>query len=231
MRASERPGPAPPAGWRRWLRPRTLARLALVVGAVTTAYVTVTAVQVWRASRHDDAGRFGPATPVDAIVVMGAAQYDGRPSPVLEARLRHALALWDAGLARHVVVTGGNRPGDRFTEAGVSERWLVERGVPAEVIFGEDTGRSSWASLAAIAGAMEDRGLRRVLLVSAPYHARRILEMSRALGLDASVSPVADAPDRPTPRRLLQETAAVAVGRIIGFDRLDALDPGGGSSG
>ena len=94
-------------------------------------------------------GRSDQARPVDAIVVMGAAQYDGRPSPQLAARLDHVAELWAEGLAEVMVVTGGNQPGDRFTEAEASANYLIDRGVPAESILQEDASHSSYASLEA----------------------------------------------------------------------------------
>ena len=95
-------------------------------------YYAVSFLQVWSTGRSDQ------ARPVDAIVVMGAAQYDGEPSPQLAARLDHVVELWPQGLAPLVVVTGGNRPGDRFTEAEASAAYLTERGVPADAIVLED---------------------------------------------------------------------------------------------
>ena len=104
-------------------------------------YLSVTFVQVWRAARRDD------ARPSDAIVVLGAAQYDGRPSPVLAARLDHAIDLYDDGIAPVIVVTGGRQPGDRFTEATAAANYLHDHGVPDDAILRETTGRSSWESL------------------------------------------------------------------------------------
>ena len=113
-----------------------------------------------RRSRSSRCGGSAPRRtqrgPSDAIVVLGAAQYDGRPSPVLAARLDHALELYDDGVAPMIVVTGGRQPGDRFTEATASATYLHEHGVPDAAILRETTGRSSWESLAA-AGAVPRR--------------------------------------------------------------------------
>jgi uncharacterized SAM-binding protein YcdF (DUF218 family) len=133
--------------------------------------------------------------PVDAIVVLGAAQYDGRPSPVLAARLDHALRLWAEGLSPRIVVTGGKRPGDRFTEAQASAEYLMDRGVPDEVILREVQGATSWESLAASARILRERGLGSVVLVSDPYHAKRIAGIASELGLTAFTSPTRTSPE------------------------------------
>src|SRR5688572_15850090 len=108
-------------GVRRRPRRQTLMRVLLALVALLFVYVGVTFMMVYKASRADD------AQPVDAIVVLGAAQYDGRPSPVLRDRLDHALDLYDAGLADHIVLTGGRQEGDRFTEATAGYNYLRER--------------------------------------------------------------------------------------------------------
>jgi uncharacterized SAM-binding protein YcdF (DUF218 family) len=199
---------------RRWWLWAVVAVFAL--GAI---YYFVTLLQVWQVGRSDQ------ARPVDAIVVMGAAQYDGRPSPQLQARLDHVVGLWNRGLAPLVVVTGGNQPGDRFTEASASAQYLADHGVDPEAILQEDEGRSSWASLASVATMLHERGLDRVLLVSDPYHSLRIRLMAQDLGLTAYVSPTRTSPVRGARAfgKELKEAAGVAVGRIIGFDRLLSL--------
>ena len=123
---------AAPRPRRRWARGIAIALVAIF--GFLALYIGVTFVQVWMASRHDG------ATKSDAIVVLGAAQYDGRPSPVLTARLDHALELWQEGLAPLIVVTGGKQPGDRFTEATASANYLLERGVPDAQILREVQG-------------------------------------------------------------------------------------------
>ena len=130
-------------------------------------YYLVGLYQVWRSARSDE------ARAADAIVVLGAAQYDGRPSPVLAARLDHALALWEQGYAPRIVVTGGKQEGDRFTEATASAEYLMSRGVPDSAILREVQGTSTWESLAATARILRNRGLESVLVVSDPYHSLR----------------------------------------------------------
>jgi uncharacterized SAM-binding protein YcdF (DUF218 family) len=201
----------PPPRWRR----RVLwSLLGLVLVAV--AYYGITLYQVHATGRRDEAG------PADAIVVMGAAQYDGTPSPLLRARLDHALQLWQQGLAPWMVVTGGKQPGDRFTEADASRRYLVDRGVPDEAILEESIGHSSFASLEAVSDLLADRGLTHVVLVSDPFHSLRIKLTAEELGLDAEVSPTRTSPVQGAEafRREMKEAAGVALGRIIGFRRL-----------
>jgi uncharacterized SAM-binding protein YcdF (DUF218 family) len=198
---------------RRLLRP--LLRLLAVVVLIAVAYFGVTFVQVWRAASRDE------ARGADAIIVLGAAQYDGEPSPVLARRLDHAAELYAEGIAPLIVVTGGNQPGDRFTEAAASAAYLTELGVPGGAIEREVQGESSWESLAAAARFLQADGITSVVLVSDPYHAMRIDGIAHELGLDAVVSPA----DTGTPAgALLRETVAVAIGRIIGYDRLVRLD-------
>lgn len=162
------------------------------------------------------------ARPAQAIVVLGAAQYDGVPSPVLANRLDHAAALYQDGIAPLIVVTGGRQEGDRFTEAEAGANYLAaEHGIPGGDIERETTGHNSWESLAAAARFLRAGGITEVVLVSDGYHALRIAHIAADLGLDAVVSP---APGDPSFARLSRETVAVAVGRLIGYDRLVRLD-------
>ncbi|MGQ0823649.1 MAG: YdcF family protein [Actinomycetota bacterium] len=203
------------------MTPRRVVRIALrsvlALGALVFVYLLVTFVQVWRAARSDN------ARPSDAIVVLGAAQYDGRPSAVLAARLDHALLLYEADIAPVIVVTGGRQEGDRFTEATAAATYLHEHGVPDTAILRETTGRSSWESLAASARFLEERAMTNVVLVSDPYHAARIDAIASEVGLDAVTSPTDTSPiDGASEwRRFATETLRVGAGRIFGFRRLD----------
>jgi uncharacterized SAM-binding protein YcdF (DUF218 family) len=180
------------------------------------AYYGFCLYSVWRSARSDE------ARPADAIVVLGAAQYDGRPSPVLAARLDHALELWQQGYASKIVVTGGRRPGDRFTEATASADYLIARGVPDSAILREVQGTSTWQSLAATARILRNRGLESVLVVSDPYHSLRARETARELGLDAHSSPTLTSPVRGWGewKRMFREAAGVGLARFIGYRRL-----------
>ena len=183
--------------------------------ALCVLFYAVTLFQVWSTGRTDQ------ARAVDAIVVMGAAQYDGRPSPQLAARLDHTVVLYKAGLAPLVVVTGGKQPGDRFTEAAASARYLIDRGVPDSAILREPQGRNSWQSIVGVANLLQPRGLHRVLMVSDPYHLLRIREMAGEVGLEAytSPTPTSTVEGWAQVRREVQEAAVVAVSRVIGYGR------------
>jgi uncharacterized SAM-binding protein YcdF (DUF218 family) len=180
-------------------------------------YVGVTFGQVWSESHHDGADR---AAPADVIVVLGAAQYNGEPSGALRGRLDHAYALWEQGLARFILVTGGNQPGDRTTEGLTGFTYLRQQGVPEDAILVEVYSRDTWESLSASRLIMEQRGLSKALLVSDPYHNLRLERMADELGLDAGVSPTAAHSDA---RELVRETVAVGAGRLVGFGRLSRL--------
>lgn len=192
-------------------------RLALLAAAVVAVYLAVTFVQVVGAARRDD------ARASDAIVVLGAAQYDGVPSPVFAARLDHALRLYEQGIAPVIVVTGGRQAGDRFTEATAAATYLHQRGVPDAAILRETTGRSSWESLRASARFLEARGIESVVLVSDPYHSARIDAIASEVGLDGVTSPTRTSPISGLDewRRLGTETLRVAAGRVFGYGRLE----------
>lgn len=199
---------------------RLAIRVASFLVGVLVVYLAVTFVQVWQASRRDS------RPPADAIVVFGAAQYNGRPSPVLRARLDHAKDLYDDGVAELIMVTGGRRAGDRFSEASVGADYLTRGGVDQEAILREVSGRNSWQSLASAANELKKRGRASVVLVSDPFHAARIAAMADELGLDASVSPTRTSPigGAEEMQHLVRETAAMAAGRIVGFRRLMGIE-------
>ena len=196
---------------------RVIVRLGLAVFLLLFAYLAVTFVQVWLASRRDE------ARPSQAIIVLGAAEYNGRPSPVLAARLDHAIQLYRKGIAPVIVVTGGRQPGDRYTEAGASADYLHQHAVPDAAILRETTGRTSWESLEAAARFLDQRHMQRVVLVSDPYHSERIEAIAHEVGLDAVTSPTRTSPIKGASafRRLLGETVRVAAGRLFGYARLD----------
>jgi len=198
---------------------RRIAVLAVKVAAGVLAaavlYVAVTFVQVWLAARRDGAQK------AQAIVVFGAAQYNGRPSAVLKARLDHAVDLYYGHIAPYIVVTGGRQPGDNFTEATASADYLHTKGVPDNDILREVSGHSSWQSLASTATFLKARHIKDVVLVSDPFHSLRIGGMASELGLDASTSPTRTSPIKgfDVAEYMGRETVAVALGRVVGFRR------------
>lgn len=195
-----------------WLTVRRVRRLFVVAGLVVFGYVFLTFLQVLQASGEDSRDS------ADAIVVLGAAQYDGEPSPVLASRLDHAYELWAAGVADVVVTTGSNRPGDRFTEGYAGFEYLRFAGIPEADILVVTDGDSSWQQLAATARVLRNEDLDSVILVSDPYHALRLRQIADQVGLSASVSSTGGGSSI---RQLLRETAAVSLGRILGYRRVD----------
>jgi len=197
---------------------RRIVRGLLALGAVLVLYSLVSLWQVWSTGRSDQ------ARGVDAIVVMGAAQYNGDPSPQLAARLDHVVELWDDDVAEMIVVTGGKLPDDQFTEADASAQYLVDRNIPAAAIVKEAEGSTTYES---IDGAFDLVGesVRTVLIVTDPYHALRSRLIAQEVGFVAYVSPADESvvTGGAEVRRELGEAAGVAVGRVIGFDRLSAL--------
>lgn len=196
-------------------RRRLYLRLLALAGVCMLGYLSVTFGQVWWMSRRDGARE------ADAAVVLGAAQYDGRPSPVLQDRLDHALDLYERELVSVIVVTGGKQAGDRFTEAYTGFTYLREKGVPESALLTEVQGRNSWESIAATARILREKGLTDAVMVTDGYHALRVDAIADELGLDASVSPSRSGGSL---KELIKETGAVAVGRIVGFRRLVNVD-------
>jgi uncharacterized SAM-binding protein YcdF (DUF218 family) len=189
-------------------------RLFLIGGLAVAVATGVATFQIWRQGDTDE------QRVADAIVVLGAAQYDGRPSPVFEARLEHAVALWHQGLAKALVVTGGKLPGDRTTEAAVAREYAIANGVPAEAIFGEDRAHNTLTSLSAVAGEMRARDMDSAILVSDPTHMLRALRIADDLGIDAYGSPTPTSPIQADPLRRIEaiahELGALAVYFVSG---------------
>ena len=167
------------------LRRHPVVSLLIALALTAVGLGAVTAVAVWRAAHHDDASQLGTA---DLIVVLGAAQYDGEPSPVFAGRLDHAALLFDQGRASQVVVLGGNRPGDQSTEAEAGRDYLVAKGLPSGSVVAEPVGRTTFESLRALSGWMRERGLRSAFLVSDPWHNLRLERMASDLGFDGHAS-------------------------------------------
>jgi uncharacterized SAM-binding protein YcdF (DUF218 family) len=191
--------------WWLWLGIRAVV---LAVGAAWLGALWA----VWWAGRRDE------ARPAAAIVILGAAQYDGRPSPVLRARLDHGVALWRRGVAPHVIVTGGGRVGDRSTEAAAGRRYVVSHGVPDSAVLLESEGQSTSESLRAVAALLGE--LQRTapagsvaaaapsaVFVSDPFHMLRIGVLARRYGIVAYTSPTPTSPISANPRLVLEYLA------------------------
>lgn len=194
---------------------RLLRRLLLGTAALVVLVLLVTgfvAVRVWQVARLDSRAE------VDAIVVLGASQFDGRPSEIFQARLDHAAALYDAGVAPVVVTVGGNRQGDRFTEAAAGGHYLRDRGVPGDAVVEVGEGSDTLGSLRAVADVAGRRSWERVVLVTDPWHSYRARSMAGSVGLSARTSPARTGPvvrSRAVELRyILRETAAYLYWRL-----------------
>jgi uncharacterized SAM-binding protein YcdF (DUF218 family) len=186
---------------------RVLATLLVV----SVLVVGVTALRVWWVARQDHHPRS------DAIVVLGASQFDGKPSTVFRARLLHAKVLYDEGVATRVVTVGGGAPGDRFTEGEAGARFLRDRGVEAIAV---GKGRNTLQSLQALKTEFRAQGWKTAVLVTDPWHELRARRMATDLGIKATCSPTRNGPavrDRGTELRYIaRETAAYLYYRIFG---------------
>jgi uncharacterized SAM-binding protein YcdF (DUF218 family) len=186
-------------------------RLALIfLGLVLLSWVvSLGAVLAWE--RHDQ------TRPAAAIVVLGAAQYVGRPSPVLRARLDHAIALWRRKMAPTMIVTGGRGTGDTTSEAAVSQRYVMQRGVPAGAILLETEGRTTSQSMAGVAALMGGRDRRDVLLVSDPFHMLRLTILARRHGLEPYASPTPTSPIAASPSERWKYALSESVKAPLAF--------------
>jgi uncharacterized SAM-binding protein YcdF (DUF218 family) len=160
--------------------------LMLVLLLVGLWALTVAAIHVY--------GQRDETRPVDAIVVLGAAQYDGRPSPVLKARLDHAVKLYRRGVARTIIMTGGVGPGDTVSEAVVGRRYALHAGVPAEAVLTERSGMTTLESMQAVSAMMKARKMDTALLVSDPFHMLRLKLLAMRLHMHVYTSPTRTSP-------------------------------------
>jgi uncharacterized SAM-binding protein YcdF (DUF218 family) len=168
---------------------RSLTRMIAayaVLAALAAWVISVLSVVGW--------GARDMARPADAIVVLGAAQYAGRPSPVLKARLDHAIELWKRGLAKRLVLTGGRGVGDTISEAAVGRRYVMKAGVADSSILLENEGRTTEASVEAVAVIMEEKKLERAILVSDPFHMLRLQILAKRYGVESVTSPTRTSP-------------------------------------
>jgi uncharacterized SAM-binding protein YcdF (DUF218 family) len=188
--------------------------LTLAGLVVATAVIGYAAFRIWDQGNRDDR----PAA--DAIVVMGAAQYDGRPSPIFAARLDHAIDLFHAGVAPVLIVTGGKAEGDRTTEAASARAYAMRHDVPDEAILAEDQSRTTLQSIRGVAGLMRDHGLESAVFVSDPSHMLRVLRMASDEGIAGYGSPTRTSPLERDPMRrvdaIVHELGALALYFVSG---------------
>lgn len=193
---------------------RPLARLILAGLIAAVALIGYTAFRIWDQGNRDE------RPTADVIVVMGAAQYDGRPSPIFAARLDHAIELFHDGVAPVLIVTGGKAEGDRTTEAASAQIYAIQRDVPDEDILVEDQSRTTLQSVHLVAALMADRGLETAVFVSDPSHMLRVLRMASDAGITAYGSPTRTSPlERDALRRvdaIVHELGALAIYFVSG---------------
>lgn len=160
------------------MRKKIIWSLAVVL-VLLVAYPTWIAYRVWDQANEDEVHS------ADAIVVLGAAQYDGEPSPILKARLDHAAYLYNEDVSKTIIVTGGKAEGDRFSEAEAGERYLVQQlGVDPERILSETEGTTTFESLRSVWDLAQPLDITSVLLVSDPMHSERIKMIAKDLGFE-----------------------------------------------
>ncbi len=199
-------------------RLRPILRGVVILVLAIVVYFVVTGVQVWLTSRQSDPQH------ADAIVVMGAAQYNGVPSPDLRARLDEALILFRRGLAPLIVVTGYKQPGDHFTESEAGGRYLEQHGVPASAIA-EVGGSDSYENLADADQVLRARGASTVLITSDPFHEDRSMAIASGLGLLPFPAPTRTSPITgwSAVPYFMKETIAVGLGRVVGYHELSRV--------
>jgi uncharacterized SAM-binding protein YcdF (DUF218 family) len=195
-------------------------RASLVVRVIGAAFlaclllVASTALAIWWTARQDS------RPPSDAIVVLGTAQYNGVPSSIFEARLEHAIALYEDGVAPVIVTVGGKAEGDEFSEAEAGQRYLSNSGVPDDALLAVSQGVDTLESMRAVAGAFDERGWSSAVLVTDPWHAMRAERMAEDAGVEAESSPTRQGPAVQTRatqfRYILRETAAYLLYRVTG---------------
>ena len=191
-----------------------VVRVLAAVGLAVALLIASTALAIWYTARQDE------RSPADAIIVLGSAQYNGVPSSIFEARLEHALKLYQDGIAPVVVTVGGKKAGDQFTEAEAGAQYLADSGIPSDALLALPTGVDTLESMRAAADAFEERGWSSAVLVTDPWHAMRTQRMAEDAGIDAESSPTRQGPavySRTTQfRYILRETAAYLLYRATG---------------
>jgi len=186
-------------------RQSLVARLFIVLITVVLAIWISFVIAIVESGRRDETQR------ADAIVVLGAAQYEGHPSPVLKARLDHAAALWTLGLAPRMIVTGGRGIGDTTSEAAVGMRYLVQHGVPANAIAMDVEGLTTSQSMLAVRRVLGAKAQPAVILVSDPFHMLRLAILARRLHMIPLLSPTRTSPISTRPGQQLRYVLAESI--------------------
>jgi uncharacterized SAM-binding protein YcdF (DUF218 family) len=197
---------------------RLIIKIVVLIIVVAVGYFVVTGIQVWLTSRESD------PVPSQAIIIMGAAQYNGVPSPDLLARLEDAYALYRQKLAPLIIATGAKEPGDNYTEAWTEAHWLESQGVPSKAVF-QVGGRTTWENLTLAQPVLDRHHVKHVLVVTDGFHEDRSMAIASELGFDPKPVPATSSPIKgwATFPYFMKETAAVSLGRLIGYSHLEWL--------
>ena len=190
---------------------RALIRLAAVTAVGLVCVVVYGVFRIWQQGLQDE------TRPAGAVVVLGAAQYNGRPSPIFESRLKHAVDLFQTGNYRFLMVTGGKQPGDKTTEAAVARQYAIAHGVPADRILGEDQGRNTLESMDAVRTTLAAQSIDDAVFVSDRSHMLRVLRMAADLGIQAYGSPATDSPGDTDPIHAVEITFHELGGLAVYF--------------
>jgi len=186
------------------VKPRSFLRDLLKVGLLACIAIALVAsyatFRVWAQGERDE------SRPADAIVVLGAAQYDGRPSPLFKARLDHAVELYEAGIAPRLILTGGKADGDRTTEAASAAAYAIDHGVPPDAILLDEDSRTTLESIRAVGRLLRANELEDAVFVSDRPHMLRVLRMAADDGIEAWGSPTSTSPIERDPGRQLDAT-------------------------
>jgi uncharacterized SAM-binding protein YcdF (DUF218 family) len=188
-----------------------------VIVAAVLAFVLLvssTALAIWWTARQDSRPQS------DAIVVLGSAQYNGVPSSIFEARLEHAVSLYEDGVASVIVTVGGKAAGDQFTEAEAGRDYLIDAGIPSDALLAVPEGVDTLESMRVVSAAFDEHGWHSAVLVTDPWHAMRAERMAEDAGMEAESSPTRQGPAVQTRvtqfRYILRETAAYLLYRVTG---------------
>lgn len=167
---------------------KKLAKIIIAVITILLLLVMWLFFNILRTGSEDSAQK------ADAIAVLGAAQYAGKPSPVLKARLDHALELFQKNLAPLVITTGGNFAGEKFTEGEVGKKYLQNKGIPEDKIISENNSQTTEQNIAGIAQIAKEKKLAKIILVSDPFHMYRSSLIAKNSGLIIFTSPTLTSP-------------------------------------
>jgi uncharacterized SAM-binding protein YcdF (DUF218 family) len=194
---------------------KLVMRIISALFTIVLLYFAITFVQIWLTGHEHSTQN------AQAILVFGTTEDNGTPSPELTVRLDHALRLYRDGRAPWIAVTGGNKPGDNYTEAGVSATYLEDHGVPKSHVL-KGGGSDTWQNVSTVIGALQRHHIKTVIVVTDPFHEYRAMAISSDQGLTPYPSPVRDSPTikHQLWRFYLKETLEVGVGRIVGYHRL-----------